>query len=73
MTYRIADYASEQQDESRAPPAAGGDAWGYYVDFMEEYEERATPVVDPMDEEILCLETSMMEWALKSSSSGARH
>lgn len=66
MTYRIADFASEQQ-EPRAPPDEADNAWGYYVDFMEEYEERAAPVDTTMEEEILCLETSMMEWALKSS------
>lgn len=68
LTYRI-----DNSDEARE---GGDDAWGYYVDFVE--GERATDMDttipsnhnnnNNMDEEILCLETSMMKWALKRSS-----
>ena len=58
LTYRI-----DNSDEARE----GDYAWGYYVDFVE--GERTTDMdTTNMDEEILGLESSVMKWALKSSS-----
>lgn len=72
MTYRI-DQGYHEGPTSTATPAAADD-WGFYVDFVEpadtekHHHPRQSFFPDKPDEEILCLETAMMEWALSNSS-----